>query len=47
MMIINDDSRVVNKHETSFTDDNGVVIYDRHMFIEQAISLWVMVETCW
>ncbi len=36
MMIINDDSRVVNKLETSLTDDVRVVIYDRHMFIVQA-----------
>ncbi len=27
---------VVNKPETSLTDDARVVIYDRHMFIEQA-----------
>ena len=36
MMIVNDDSRVVNKLEASFTDDARVVIYDRHMFIVQA-----------
>ncbi len=35
MMIINDDSRVVNKLETSLTDDARVIIYDRHGFIEQ------------
>jgi hypothetical protein len=33
MMIINDDSRVVNKLEASLTDDARVIIYDRHMFI--------------
>jgi hypothetical protein len=33
MAIINDDSRVVNKLETSLNDDDRVVIYDRHMFI--------------
>jgi hypothetical protein len=35
-MIINDDSRVVNKLQTSLTDDARVVIYDCHMFIVQA-----------
>jgi hypothetical protein len=39
MLIINDDSRVVNKLEASFTDDARVVIYNRHMFIVQATSL--------
>jgi hypothetical protein len=34
--IKNDDSRVINKLETSVTDDARVVIYDCHMFIEQA-----------
>ncbi len=34
--IINDDSRVVNKLETSLTDDARVFIYDCHMFIVQA-----------
>jgi hypothetical protein len=36
MMIVNDDSRVVIKLETSLTDKAEVVIYDRHMFIVQA-----------
>jgi hypothetical protein len=36
MMIINDDSRVITKLETSLTDDVRVVIYNRHMFIVQA-----------
>ncbi len=36
MMIVNDDSRVVNKLETSLTDDARVIIYDHHMFIVQA-----------
>jgi hypothetical protein len=39
MTIVNDDSRVVNKLEASFTDDSRVVIYDRHMFIVQASGL--------
>ncbi len=36
MTIINDDSRVVTKLETSLTDNARVVIYDHHMFIVQA-----------
>jgi hypothetical protein len=36
MMILNDDSRIVNKFEASLTDDARVIIYDRHMFIVQA-----------
>ncbi len=39
MTIINEDSRVVTKLETSFTDDARVVIYDSHMFIVQATVL--------
>jgi hypothetical protein len=33
--IVNDDSRVVNKLETSLTDDARVVNCDYHMFIVQ------------
>jgi hypothetical protein len=36
MMIVNDDSRVVNKLKTSLNNDARVVIYDRNMFIVQA-----------
>ena len=39
MTIVNDDSRVITKLETSLTDDTRVVIYDRHMFIIQATVL--------
>jgi hypothetical protein len=39
MMIINDDSRVVNKLEPSLTDDARVVIYNRHLFIVQSTVL--------
>ncbi len=35
MMIVNDDSRVVNMLEASLTDDTRVAIYDRYMFIVQ------------
>ncbi len=34
--ILNDDSRVFNKLETSLTDNAKVIIYDCHMFIVQA-----------
>ncbi len=39
MTIVNDDSRVVDKLETSLTEDARVVIYDHHMFIIQATDL--------
>ncbi len=34
--IVTDDSSIVNKLETSLTDDARVIIYDHHMFIVQA-----------
>jgi hypothetical protein len=37
--IVNDDSRVINKLETSLTGDTRVVIYNHHMFIVYAIQL--------
>jgi hypothetical protein len=43
MMIVNDNSRVVTKLETSFTDDARVIIYNCHMFIVQAAD-WVSFE---
>jgi hypothetical protein len=36
MMIVTDDSRVIDKLETSLTDEARVVIYNCHMFIVQA-----------
>ncbi len=39
IMIVNDNSSVANKLETSLIDDARVVIYDRHMFIVQATGL--------
>jgi hypothetical protein len=36
MTVVNDDSRVVTKLETSLTDEARVVIYDRYMSIIQA-----------
>ncbi len=41
-MIVNDDSKVINKLETSLTDNARVVIYiyDCHMFIVLATELW-------
>jgi hypothetical protein len=38
MTIVNDDSRVITKLETSLTEDTRVVIYDRHIFIVQATA---------
>ncbi len=35
-MIVNDNSSIVNKLETSLIDNARVVIYNRHMFIVQA-----------
>ncbi len=39
MPIVNDNSSVITKLETSLTDGARVVIYDHHMFIVQAIGL--------
>jgi hypothetical protein len=36
MMIVNDDSTIINKLEASLTDDARVIIYDCHVFIVQA-----------
>ncbi len=36
IMIVNVNSSVVNKLETSIIDDTSVVIYDHHMYILQA-----------
>ncbi len=41
MTIANDDSRVVNQLKASLTDNTRVVIYDCHMFIEQATGMFV------
>jgi hypothetical protein len=38
MTIVNDDSRVITKLETSLADDARVVIYDCIMFIAQTTS---------
>ncbi len=38
IMIVNDNSRVINKLETSLTNDAGVIIYERHIFIVQATA---------
>ncbi len=42
MTIVNDDSRVINKLESSLTDDARVIIYDHHMFIVQVTGHNVM-----
>jgi hypothetical protein len=49
MMIVNDDSRVINKLEASLTDDARVIIYNHHMFIVQAtvvsiVNFWHIFE---
>ncbi len=44
IIIINDDTNIVNKFEASLTDDTRVVIYDRHMFIVQATEAYPIVE---
>jgi hypothetical protein len=46
MMIVNDDSRVINKLEASLTDDARVVIYDHHMFIVQATDMYMSLNDC-
>jgi len=40
MTILNDDSRVITKLETSLTDNARVIIYDRHKFMVQATGFW-------
>ncbi len=42
IMIVNDDSSVINKLETSLTDDARVIIYDRHLLIVEATdaTIW-------
>ncbi len=44
MTIVNDDSRVINKLETSLTGDSRVVIYDSHMFIVLATEVVVEIQ---
>jgi hypothetical protein len=46
MTIVNDDSRVITKLETSLTDEAEVVIYDRHMFIVQATVEVIFIFFC-
>jgi hypothetical protein len=40
MMIVNENSRVVNKLEALLIDDARVIIYDRHMFIVQPTDVY-------
>ncbi len=44
MMIVNDDSMVIAKLETSLTDDARVIIYDHQMFIVQATDPILYIE---
>ena len=39
MTIVNDDSRVITKLETSLTDNARVIIYEHHKFIVPATGL--------
>ncbi len=43
--IVNDDTNIINKFEASLTEDTRVVIYNRHMFIVQAIAQGKYKET--
>ncbi len=47
MTIVNDDSRIINKHKASLTDDARVVIYDHRMFIVQATEVKFLVRCEW
>jgi len=38
--IVNDDSSIISKLETSLIDDAKVVIYDRNMFIVQSTGVF-------
>jgi hypothetical protein len=40
IMIVNDDSSIVNKWRVSLTDDTRVIIYDHIMFIIQATGIY-------
>ncbi len=39
IMVVNDESSIVNKFETSLSDDARVIIYNRHMFTVQATGV--------
>ncbi len=43
MSIVNDDSRFINKLETSLTDEARVVIYNRHLFIVHATERTIQI----
>jgi hypothetical protein len=45
MAIVNDDSGVITKLETSLIDDARVVIYDCHMFTAQATDVKAILFT--
>jgi hypothetical protein len=40
IMIVNDAFNVINKFESSLTQDARVIIYDRHMFIVEATGAY-------
>jgi hypothetical protein len=42
MTIVNDESRVISKLETSHTDNARVIIYDHHMLIVQGTGVKIV-----
>ncbi len=46
IMIVNDDSSIISKLETSLIEHARVVIYDRHMFIVQATGQTDFIGKC-
>jgi hypothetical protein len=42
--IVNDDSRVINKLETSLIDDARVIIYDHHVFIGHSYNYFFFIS---
>jgi hypothetical protein len=44
MVIVNDDSSVINKFGASLTDNTRVVIYNRHMLIVQVHKTFFFVR---
>jgi hypothetical protein len=44
MMIVNDDSRVINKLETSLIDDARFVIYECNMFMVHVTCFYIMLH---
>jgi hypothetical protein len=47
IMIVNDDTSVINKFEASLIDDARVVIYNCYMFIVQATGIFRIYRYLW